>query len=158
MLVADGITHCDWQLEHAFNPEIYYLERSSDLMHWEVVKTISASANQESGVDFATPEGSTYYRVRVVLSGGTEIVSNSDHVSWKKRIFEVSPNPGNDVFSLSGSNLESLVIYDVSGRVIGFSWLSNNQIAIHTPAAGCYIFEVGGDNNAPPLRQRVIIN
>jgi hypothetical protein len=82
----------------------------------------------------------------------TVAVPNSISTESKALQFVVYPNPSNGIFSIEGTNLASISIYDIAGKQHGYT-KSGNTIDISTLPHGTYWLKITDDKNATATQQ-----
>ncbi len=155
---------CDWQTASEMNNDLFTVERSSDLMHWQDIGSIPGAgttftAQTYQFIDHSPLEGVAYYRIRQTdIDGGVDhSVVRTIHRGEPTR-FLVFPNPGTDVFWVSGHAGGELAIYDLSGRRVSHTLLTNGELSLHGAAAGVYLVELRRETGTEPERLRLVVH
>ncbi len=150
--LKDQQIHLYWQTATEENNRGFYVERSSDALHWEELGFIEGAGTTEefrdySFIDPSPSIGYNYYRIRqedfngdtdysdireVVLDPGT-LVKN----------FRVYPNPTTEFIRVSPI-IGQYRILDLQGRVLQHSHLngSTTKLSLSSFSRGTYIFEL----------------
>jgi len=116
-----------WATASEHKNNYFEIQRSQDLTHWDLVKTIhgQGDSNDETkylATDPGRPIGVSYYRLKQVDFDGqssySEVITLENNVSID--LMHLYPNPIQDHLNISINSLNdsqiSLEIYDLSGR------------------------------------------
>ncbi|MBI1266926.1 MAG: T9SS type A sorting domain-containing protein [Cryomorphaceae bacterium] len=141
----ESVVMCDWLTASELNNSHFIVQRSIDTASWEDVGVVpgAGTTNQEQAyqlIDHRPYSGTSYYRVVQVDFNGKSDVSQIRSVVRSEAEIYVYPNPGNDIFHLSASNV-NMVVFDALGREIAVDWLNSAEFRLSNPAQGCYFVE-----------------
>lgn len=129
-VIADDKVKLDWVTSGEENFNGYEVQRSADHINWTVLTTVFATGNGNQSennytyIDLQPLPGKSFYRLRLVSGDGKSGYSEIRAVNIKKGIqqMSISPNPANDIASLSVYSLldteSEITIMDMSGRLM----------------------------------------
>ena len=152
---------CDWITASELNNSHFIVQRSIDTHAWEDVGVLpgAGTTNQELAyqlIDHRPYSGTSYYRVVQVDFNGQMDFSQIRSVHRNDAEIYVYPNPGNDIFHLSVSNVQ-INVFDAIGREVSVDWLNPAEFRLSQVAQGCYFVEFLR-NGVVLNRQRVVLN
>ncbi|MCW5899414.1 MAG: T9SS type A sorting domain-containing protein [Flavobacteriales bacterium] len=153
---------CAWNTATELNSDHFTVQRSADMVHWIDIGTVpgagtTAMAQTYEFVDRAPLSGISYYRIRQTDHDGTSGHSEVRSVSrGGPTRFAVYPNPGADLFQLSGHEGGVLKVFDPSGRRVPFTLGQAGELGLHGVAAGVYLLELRR-GQAEPERLRLVV-
>ncbi len=137
-VTADDKVKLDWVTSGEENFNGFEVQRSADNINWTVLTTVFATGNGNQSendytyIDLQPLPGKSFYRLRLVSGNGKFSYSETRTVNIKKGIQQiiVSPNPANDVATLSVYSLLDteceINIMDMNGRFV-----YKQTVAIH---------------------------
>lgn len=114
----------DWQTASEINNDFFTVERSTDIVNWEILEKVNGVGNSimltdYSVVDKAPHRGISYYRLKQTDFNGEFQYSPIVSVDLDQNQADVSiyPNPAETNFTISGSaeEIAQVSIYDVLG-------------------------------------------
>ncbi len=154
---------CDWQTAMEQNSDHFTVERSADLIHWVDIGTMPAAGTTNvpqtyQFIDLSPLPGDSYYRIRQ-----TDLDGSVDHSVvravqlGKPGRLVIFPNPGKDLFWVSGHEGGELTIYDPSGRRVPHTLMANGELSLIGAAAGVYLVELRREHAREPEHLRLIV-
>jgi hypothetical protein len=130
----------------------------------EIIKTYSVPITTEFVTeDFNIQGGKNFYRARILLTDGTEIITETLEIDFPfDNSLAIYPNPvnaSNGMFVYSKGNDINVQVVDVSGRVIYKDYLTKKKqlILIPTLKSGMYFVRLIKENNQLAVK-KVIVN
>lgn len=154
---------CSWQTASELNNEGFTVERSANGENWADIGFVDGAGNTSvtqsyNYIDRQPLPGRSYYRLRQTDFNGAMRYSEIRSVVRKSSgTLAVYPNPGNDVFRISGHHDGELNIYDLNGRMVPFTLNETGELRLHDVSAGCYIVEIQSDDVALIQRVRLVV-
>ena len=155
-VLADGITHLNWQAAEDGTPGQYVVEKSGDGITFSDIATVSTmgkmQTNSYTAEDKMPYGGSTWYRLLIVQQREGITYSNTVEVKQKAILVtgvSVAPNPAvNTVSIISGAtNSDSIegTVVDVSGKTIATVTLTTatQLLDVREWPAGTYVLRLG---------------
>ncbi len=154
-LNQDKNVEITWQTATERNNAYFEVQHSPDGKTFESIKTVAGHGNSDAVYDYTaldtTPNvGVNYYRLKQFNKDGTFEYSNNITVYLRKskqHTLTVSPNPFNDVLSVSfPSGDHTLVqVYDLLGKIVYTETLTtestNTNLDLSFLAAGIYLVQ-----------------
>ena len=127
--LQENTTHLQWQAASQENLGAFELQRSTDVIHFEVVNTFSAAGGDAGSFraldDVSRLQASRlYYRLKLVNKDGTYTYSNIVELLLKDVLKNLSmlPNPFTDYVQLKmrarQTGLLYITLYDCSGKTV----------------------------------------
>ena len=113
----------DW-VQQSFNILYFDIEKSTDGVHFESIKSIPSSANNyHVAYDDALTEGVSFYRLKIHLMNGQTQSTNPQKVNYEKLPdFTVFPNPVSEDAYIDlkkyAEQTANITISDVAGHII----------------------------------------
>ena len=154
----------DWSTTEEAQGDRFVIERSAEGKHFEAVGSTEAkgiSGSRYSFVDATPLHGINYYRVEVLNNDGSRFYSKvvSATVSTKGLDIEAYPNPVKDELTVRANGVVNgtgtLLLMDVSGRVVGRAGIESNGIATFSMdhlSQGMYILKFQDDSTTQTIR------
>lgn len=162
-----------WTTVTELNNDFFILERSSDLIEWELVKFVDGAGTTNSVINYSELDtdllkGTSYYRLTQIDFDGTAELHPDLVVINRTTQFNsvnIYPNPATETLNLSFSqvaeNISNPKIYSISGKLIHEVFLNNvkeikvdlNELNI---SEGTYLISVTIDGEQ--ISQRLIIH
>jgi hypothetical protein len=157
----ESFVTCDWTTASELNNSHFIVQRSIDTQTWEDVGVLpgAGTTNQEQAyqlIDHRPFSGTSYYRVVQFDFNGQSDYSQIRSVVRSEAEIYVYPNPGNDIFHLSASNVQ-INVFDALGREVPIDWLNPAEFRLSQVAQGCYFVEFLRDG-VVLNRQRLVFN
>jgi len=124
-VLAEG-NYLKWVTATEINNDFFTLERSSDLLDFELVETIAGSGNTTVDVSYDyldrnAPSGTSYYRLSQTDYDGTTVVAGVVELTrgeYQFDITSITPNPVNDIMNVFiTSNIQSNVQISVVNAI-----------------------------------------
>lgn len=142
-----------WSTLSEFNSKQFDIERSADLISWQLIGTVNAanntnSLNHYSFLDEKPNSGFNYYRLKMIDIFGEYKYSNNEILYFNSIPFSVKifPNPATNIINvISDESIGEIKIYDVFGKQV-FSTLTEEQtilIDIKHLNSGIYTIKFG---------------
>lgn len=163
---ADALRHvvdCTWQTATEQDNSHFLVQRSTDMESWTAVGTVPGAGTSQLPLHYGFTDpaplpGVSYYRIMQVDIGGGMSPSVVRRVQFGggTRLF-VHPNPGTNIFHLSGHEGGTLTMLDVRGRQVPFILTPGGELSLPGAAAGTYIAEVRWDHARDPERIRIMV-
>jgi GEVED domain/Secretion system C-terminal sorting domain/CARDB len=122
-ILIDEKVRMDW-VQQSFNIRYFDIEKSTDDVHFESIKSIPTSANNYHVAYDDTPtEGVSFYRLKIHLMNGQTQSTNPQKVNYEKMAdFTVFPNPANEDTYIDlkkyADKEVNITISDVTGQII----------------------------------------
>ncbi len=119
----DEKVRMDW-VQQSFNISYFDIEKSTDDVHFESIKSIPTSANNyHVAYDDAPTEGVSFYRLKIHLMNGQTQSTNPQKVNYEKMAdFTVFPNPASEDIYIDlkkyADKAVNITISDVAGQII----------------------------------------
>jgi beta-glucanase (GH16 family) len=128
-----GFINLTWETLAEEDLSHFVVQRSQDLRTWEDVEKIHASNSPDSYtlLDENPFLGETYYRLRSLDFDGTDYLSQVVKVEASAGEILISPNPTTNFFQIKGENIESIRVYNLTGRLI-----QNVNVRINSQSIG----------------------
>jgi len=159
----------EWKTEREVNNDYFTIEKSVDGKNYEVVDVVDGAGNSNvtlryTLIDSEPYEGISYYRLKQTDYDGTRTYSEVKVVDNSPLFDEVRvyPNPlsGNGYLSFSSptDSEQSVIIYDVAGRVVYQDFIAvksgNNKITLYTESLGkgMYFIKLGESELAKNIK------
>ena len=116
----------DWQTASEKNNDYFTLERTTDGIHWEIIKNIDGAGNSSTPLNYSEIDrnphpGISYYRLKQTDFDGQFSYSKIRSIHLQK-FYEakvlIYPNPVNNKLTIQGNRLglEDIQVYDVFGQ------------------------------------------
>jgi hypothetical protein len=157
-LSQTGIT-INWQTAAETNSERFDVQRSTDLVSYEAIGSLSAAKTSESTqvyeITDKTPiEGFNYYRLKMIDLDGTFAYSNPIAVLYQKNdtYFNLVSTSGNELRLQTNANEPVFEVFDLLGRsiVLKNTYLGNNlyllEIATNAQQPALYAVKMQSEN------------
>lgn len=159
----NGNVDCTWRTGTETDNSHFVVERSADLETWTGVGVVPGAGTSYLPLhygftDLSPLPGTSYYRINQVdINGNTDAsVVRRVHMGAGGRL-SVHPNPGTNVFHLSGHEGGMVMIMDMSGRQIPFTLTPSGELTMPGTASGSYIAEVRWKYGREPERIRIMV-
>jgi hypothetical protein len=157
------VVDCTWQTATEQDNSHFLVQRSTDMESWTAVGTVPGAGTSQLPLHYGFTDpaplpGVSYYRIMQVDIGGGMSPSVVRRVQFGggTRLF-VHPNPGTNIFHLSGHEGGTLTMLDVRGRQVPFILTPGGELSLPGAAAGTYIAEVRWDHARDPERIRIMV-
>jgi GEVED domain/Secretion system C-terminal sorting domain/CARDB/Domain of unknown function DUF11 len=122
-ILIDEKVRMDW-VQQSFNITYFDIEKATDGVHFESIKSIPTSTNNYHVAYDDTPtEGVSFYRLKIHLMNGQTQSTNPQKVNYEKMAdFTVFPNPANEDTYIDlkkyADKEVNITISDVVGQII----------------------------------------
>jgi hypothetical protein len=148
----------EWATEMERNHQYFELERSHDgILFSSIGKVAAKGPGNYQFMDLKPDKGDNYYRLKQVAVDGDIQYSDVEKVGFQRDVFRLSPNPTPGSLVLHGpvEQIESIRIFDVSGRLMSF--ISHNSqspghLDISVLPKGLYCLEITYENQVERLK------
>ncbi len=119
---------CNWKTRAEINSSYFTVEKSRDLLRWEIVAQIPATGNSVEEHEYSTLDntpylGRSYYRLKMTSLDQTVTYSQVESIFIRKAVVNpvrIYPNPFKNKITIEGpeEEFEKLKIYNVLGGMI----------------------------------------
>ncbi|CAN5449834.1 hypothetical protein BH09BAC3_BH09BAC3_32820 [soil metagenome] len=155
-----NIVQLAWSTETETRNDFFTIERSSENINWQAVKTVKGAGNSDKRIDYADVDarpinGISYYRLKQTDFDKTSTYSKIIKVEFKAvdEYLNVYPNPTNGTATLeipSSVDLEKVELVTTMGVTLNTisSAADNGKLAIDVSSLpkGIYVLKVAGRN------------
>lgn len=144
----DDFNTLSWQTLSEHNADYFELQRLDNNL-WTPLGRVAATgfSNSIQAYSFSdvAPGYEEYYRLKMVDLDGT--IDFSKIINVKRRgelntLFTIFPNPANDYISITGADLETVTIYDPTGKFIKSFGEDFDALNISDLSSGVYWLEL----------------
>jgi PKD repeat protein len=156
----------NWQTGTEINNDVFVIERSVDLIHFDDVATLKGGGNQSTitnyqWVDDNPVSGTVYYRLKQVDFNGMASYSKTIHANCEKnQAISIYPNPAQQTLYLEGEdiNVGSIEIFNVYGQIVNSKVTfkkndKNIKVDIFRLSNGIYFLKVGNRYTAKFIKE-----
>ena len=155
----NGVGVIQWSVT-TNNPDLsFYVEKSSDLQNWKLVKVVSDQNNKNFIVRDQSADGSAYYRVRQKDTNGKESISSVSKLNCGvPTTIRVTPVPASNNITLKGiTGQGKYVVIGLHGQALlsGIISSSNPVINISSLKNGVYYLQISAGENI--TSQKIIV-
>jgi hypothetical protein len=147
----------DWQTASESSNDFFTIERSTNGMNWEFLKSIKGAGNSSalltySATDSLPYSGISYYRLKQTDFDGQFSYSQMREVNmnaWSQSTVQIYPNPSDDQIIVEGSadELSQISIYNALGKEVTTMMIITNisaekvQIGLSKLNSGMYFLK-----------------
>jgi hypothetical protein len=142
-----------WSTLSEFNSKQFDIEKSTDIIRWNLIGTVNASNNSNSLTHYTFLDenpniGYNYYRLKIVDNFGEYKYSNNEILYFYNTPFstKIFPNPAVNIINvISDESIGEIKIYDVFGKQV-FTTLTEEEtilIDIKHLNSGVYTIKFG---------------
>ncbi|MCZ2299228.1 MAG: T9SS type A sorting domain-containing protein [Chitinophagales bacterium] len=139
-----------WITLNEINVSHFNVQRSSNGIEFNTIQQTAAKNNayNEYSITDAQPlNGVSYYRIEAVDKDGKITYSKTEKVQIKidKEQLTVFPNPATSVVNIVSPNIQQVIIYDVTGRIVfnrQLNGVDNTQLNISGIGKGMFFVKV----------------
>ncbi|KAA0992682.1 T9SS type A sorting domain-containing protein [Dyadobacter aurulentus] len=153
-----------WQTSAEVNFDRFSIQRSRDGKNWSDIGSVKAkgTTNQEDDeisntytfTDKAPAEGENLYRLKMIDKDESFAYSQIRNLYFELKILAY-PNPVSDLLTLKWSALQTVQIFNSSGKMVYETSEKTSTIDVSELAAGVYIFKLIGNAGSSVARKIV---
>lgn len=159
-LIDDKVVNINWQTSSETNSSHFIVEKSTDLREFSQVTTLKAQGESNvlvdySVMDFETPDGVVYYRIKQFDKDGKSVVfplmSTEILASEMVKFF---PNPATNTLQFSINTTIDLRVYTMDGCLVSSveSISGDFNLDVSSWSRGVYIVKTISKNNIKSSR------
>lgn len=166
--VESNNTILKWSSTSEKDNKLYVIQRSIDGISFTDLNGIEGAGYSTStllynDIDYNTPQGVSYYRIKMIDSKGGVTFSSIESVNNRgDNMFDVYPNPNNGDFTITWGDSQNedailIAIVDVTGNVVRNyeTTFDSNSISINSLPKGMYLVEI--NTNTTKVVKKVIV-
>ena len=154
----------NWQTSAEVNSDRFSIQRSQDGQNWLEIGSVQALSNTKSEdydnlnaytfIDKEPREGENLYRLQMIDKDGSSAFSKVRSVYFELNILAF-PNPVKSLLTLKWSGLETVQIFDNSGKLIQETSKNASTINVSLLSVGVYIFKLTNNDGTSVIRKIV---
>lgn len=152
-----------WQTSAEVNADRFSIQRSQDGEKWLEIGSVQATAQREflkddkipntyTFIDKMPAEGENLYRLKMIDRNKSFAYSQIRNLYFELKILAY-PNPVSDLITLKWSALQTVQIFNNSGKMVYETSGETSAIDVSKLSAGAYIFKLIGNDGSSVLRK-----
>jgi len=153
-----------WITLNEINVSHFNVQRSSNGIEFNTIQQTTAKNNtyNEYSITDAQPlNGVCYYRIEAVDKDGKTTYSKTEKVQIKieNEQLTIFPNPAKDIVNIVSPNIQQVIIYDVTGRILlnkQLSGISNIQLNIGSIGKGIFFVRAIGKDGSSETKKLLV--
>jgi hypothetical protein len=160
-----GIT-CNWVTASERNTDQFFIERSSDGIHFEVIGVLDAAGDSETALmyrfrDEQPEDGINYYRLKTVDNDGSSTKSDIVAAEFTRAgNITLFPNPANEWATvLTPEGFDEIVITDARGQIVdrfeGTTLQTEQKLNITDMPDGTYFVCIKSQNGRVEIQKLI---
>lgn len=154
----------NWQTSVEINSDHFSIQRSRDGQNWLEIGSVQALSNTKSEYyenlnaysffDKEPLEGENLYRLKMIDKGGSFAFSKARNLYFELNILAF-PNPVKSLLTLKWLGLQTVQIFDNSGKLIQETSNNASTIDVSLLSVGVYIFKLIHNDGTNVIRKIV---
>ncbi|MEO6284938.1 MAG: T9SS type A sorting domain-containing protein [Dyadobacter sp.] len=148
-----------WQTAAEINSDRFEVQRSQEGKKWFRIGSVNAQGDKTSDTyysftDHTPAEGANLYRLKMIDKDETFAYSRIRDLHFESGILAY-PNPVGNMLNLKGSGLQTVQIFNNTGRLVYETSQNISKINVSALAAGSYILKLIRNNGSNVIRNIV---